>query len=1052
VQLTDGSIPPRATQLALKRQLTPLFAEHFLVFVNRARTSSLWLWVWRDDKTRRPVDQRFDRIQSGELLLQKLSGLFFDYDDLDDDGKASIGQVLDRLNAQFYAEKVTKRFYEDFRKYKDKFITFIQGIESLDNQKWYASVILNRLMFIYFIQQKRFLSGDAQYLQNKFEHCEDNGLNYYRDFLCPLFFQGFALRPGERDAATSRLLGTVPYLNGGLFLEHSHLESDGKLERIHIENAAFKRLLAFFGEYNWHLDERPTRNDREINPDVLGYIFEKYVNQKQMGAYYTKEDITEYISKSAIIPFILDAVARKCPSAFNGDHAVWKLLQLDPDRYIYDAVKKGVEISLPNEIEAGIKDVSKRDGWNKPAREEFALPMEIWREVVARRQRYAEVRAKLAIGEVHDVNDLVTLNLNLRQFIQDVIHDSHDPELLTVIYYTMAGRVPDPEKQSNQEIQPGLSVLDITCGSGAFLFAALNILEPIYEACLSKMQEFLDAEAGNATRKHSHFRRILDEVADHPNPRYFILKSIIVNNLFGVDIMEEAVEICKLRLFLKLASQVDADTNKENLGIEPLPDIDFNIRAGNTLVGYATRTEVEKSAESDMLRRKALPQILEDAETADRAFKLFRQLQTRSGGTAQERAQSKFELQRRLTSLENQLNCFLAEDYQLGLSKRRDAFEAWLKSHQPFHWFIEFYGILHGGGFDIIIGNPPYVEYKEVKRDYRIRGYKTEECGNLYAFAWERSAALVNGAGRIGLIIPVASVCTDGYAALRQVWLASGDLVVSNFNDRPGKLFDGLEHIRLAIVLLTKHKGVRHRVYTTTYNKWLTETREHLFHLLRYTETTSLIRSGSMPKVGSEIESSILAKVSCSPRTLQHFSTGTGRNLIYYTRKLSWFVQILDFVPLIVDGRGRKREPSELKEVRLSTKPERDAFLCLLNSSLFYWFLAVWSDCRNLNKREVLGVPFDFAAANAQDLKKLQQLASDLTADFQKNSKHLEMNYADWGAMTIQCIYPKFSKPILDEIDGVLTRHYGFTAEELDFIVNYDIKYRLGRDTESGEE
>jgi hypothetical protein len=47
--------------------------------------------------------------------------------------------------------------------------------------------------------------------------------------------------------------------------------------------------------------------------------------------------------------------------------------------------------------------------------------------------------------------------------------------------------------------------------------------------------------------------------------------------------------------------------------------------------------------------------------------------------------------------------------------------------------------------------------------------------------------------------------------------------------------------------------------------------------------------------------------------------------------------------------------------------------------------------------------------------------------------------------LTVQCIIPKFSKPILDEIDTVLAKHYGFTAEELDFILNYDIKYRLGR-------
>ncbi len=75
----------------------------------------------------------------------------------------------------------------------------------------------------------------------------------------------------------------------------------------------------------------------------------------------------------------------------------------------------------------------------------------------------------------------------------------------------------------------------------------------------------------------------MKRVEDHPNHRYFILKSIIVNNLYGVDIMEEAVEICKLRLFLKLVAQIERVEH-----IEPLPDIDFNIRAGNTLVGFVS--------------------------------------------------------------------------------------------------------------------------------------------------------------------------------------------------------------------------------------------------------------------------------------------------------------------------------------------------------------------------------------------------------------------------------------------------------------------------------
>ena len=80
--------------------------------------------------------------------------------------------------------------------------------------------------------------------------------------------------------------------------------------------------------------------------------------------------------------------------------------------------------------------------------------------------------------------------------------------------------------------------------------------------------------------------------------------------------MEEAVEICKLRLFLKLAAQVDPDVGKDNFGIEPLPDIDFNIRAGNSLVGYATQAEIEKVAASDLLLKEEVKEVLEAAGDA----------------------------------------------------------------------------------------------------------------------------------------------------------------------------------------------------------------------------------------------------------------------------------------------------------------------------------------------------------------------------------------------------------------------------------------------------
>lgn len=270
-----------------------------------------------------------------------------------------------------------------------------------------------------------------------------------------------------------------------------------------------------------------------------------------------------------------------------------KLLRDNPDRYIYEAVRKGVDIPLPEAISVGINDVSKRENWNQPAEQNYALPTETWREHIARRIRCLELRQRLASGGINSINDFITYNLDIRQLAQDVIENCYDPELIWAFY------------QAIFEIK----ILDPTCGSGAFLFAALNILEPLYEACLERMQIFLDEDFvaidENYAEIFDRFRQILEQADCHPNRRYFILKSITINNLYGVDIMQKATEICKLRLFLKLVAQLEPDVSKPNLDIEPLPDIDFNIRAGNTLVGFTSLDEVRNAIDREINGQKS---------------------------------------------------------------------------------------------------------------------------------------------------------------------------------------------------------------------------------------------------------------------------------------------------------------------------------------------------------------------------------------------------------------------------------------------------------------
>jgi len=641
-------IPDRGTRKKIEHQVARTTLEHLIIFADSQRAEQVWCWARRETGKPVTVPEHFWYASSGNRgFLQKLEAIAFS---LAEENTLTLVDVTTRARAAFDVERVTKRFFDEFTKQHKAFLGFIDGITDVADKEWYASLMLNRLMFIYFMQRKGFLNGERDYLRDRLTQCQrekgtDSFYSFYRYFLLRLFHEGLGGK--ARNPELDKLLGRIPYLNGGLFEKHSIEE---RCPDIAIPDKAFENIFAYFDRYQWHLDERPLRNDNEINPDVLGYIFEKYINQKQMGAYYTKEDITEYISKNTVIPFLFDAAKSKCKVAFDNPDGptVWDHLRDDPDRYIYAAVKHGTALPLPDDIAAGISDVAARTGWNRAAPTEFGLPTEIWREVVARRTRHAEVRTKLAAGEVREINDLITLNLDIRQFAQDVIERCEGPDLLRAFWKSIES----------------VTVLDPTCGSGAFLFAALEILEPLYATCLDRMEAFVadrERSSGKADDNPKGFRDVLKKIEAHPNTRYFILKSIILNNLFGVDIMEEAVEICKLRLFLKLAAQVDPDMKADNLGVEPLPDIDFNIRAGNTLVGYATYAEVEAGAKGDLLRRQELEKIKPRAADLQQAFDAFRIRQVQGDGSVP--IEDKATLRKRLLALEDELNLQLARRY-----------------------------------------------------------------------------------------------------------------------------------------------------------------------------------------------------------------------------------------------------------------------------------------------------------------------------------------------------------------------------------------------------
>lgn len=757
IQAPDGDIPLAAERATVLREISRLHHENLLLFVDANRARSLWVWGKRDGSRLVPRDHPFVRGQTGDLFLGKLAGLVVELAELDGQGKIPVTHVARKLRAALDVERVTRRFFEQYELRHQALVEEIVGLptDPARDRRWYASVLLNRLMFVTFLQKKGFLDrGDFDYLRHALEASGARGENlYFRGFLRTLFFEGFAKPFEQRSPEARALLGEIRYLNGGLFLEH-RIEIDHP--DLDVPDQSFAALFDLFDRFSWHLDDTPGGADDEINPDVLGSIFEKYINQKAFGAYYTRPEITGYLCEETIHRLILD-----------------RLREADPD----------------------------------PARPE-------------RFDSLAELLLRL---------------------------DARQARLLLL------------------EILPKLSVLDPACGSGAFLVAAQKTLLEVYSAVLGFARLSSDATLRAWLKKAE---------AEHPSLSYYLKKRIVTENLFGVDVMEEAVEIARLRLFLALVAS--ARTVDE---LEPLPNVDFNLLAGNSLVGLLHVDPEEFAAHQRQadLFRKSLAVLLEEK---NRLIGIYRHATTYGDDLRAQRD----DIEHRLGEAREVLDDVLLARFTKvrvkveeatwddakgaeGKPKKRPVTFADVRALEPFHWGYELDDILdRRGGFDVVLTNPPWETWKPQAKEFfaehsslvtknkmsiedfekekekllanlevraawlayqarfphvsqwfrkapdyehqtsEVGGRKTSSDLNLYKLFLERAYRLLRPGGRCGILLPTGVYTDLGAKGLRELLFGETEIdhLFGLSNER--FLFDGVDH-RFRICLLTFRRG-----------------------------------------------------------------------------------------------------------------------------------------------------------------------------------------------------------------------------------------------------
>ena len=228
----DGAIPAYPVRRKIEAQVVKRAFEHLIIFVDAARTQQIWQWVKRQaGKPAACREHRFHAGQTGQPLLQRLDSFIFTLED--EASGVGISDVATRAVKTFDVEKVTRRFYDRFQQELKTFRSFVQGIteigQSTDKHDWYASLMLNRMMFVYFVQKQGFLDGDTDYLRNRLKMVQEQSgrlsdsqavgrfHRFYRLFLLRLFHEGLGQPEAQRAPDLAALLGRVPFLNGGLF-------------------------------------------------------------------------------------------------------------------------------------------------------------------------------------------------------------------------------------------------------------------------------------------------------------------------------------------------------------------------------------------------------------------------------------------------------------------------------------------------------------------------------------------------------------------------------------------------------------------------------------------------------------------------------------------------------------------------------------------------------------------------------------------------------------------------------------------------------------------
>ena len=675
------------------------------------------------------------------------------------------------LEEAFNIEKVTKEFFE---KYRD---LFLQIKESLDEavkedeeirkefqEKGISTVdfskkLLGQIVFLYFLQKKEWFgvregqkwgTGPKYFLRELFEkkHCDYK--IFFNDVLEPLFYEALRNDRSHEDHYFSYFNCKIPFLNGGLFdplNDYNWAKTDILLPDTLFSNQIKTKegdigtgILDIFDRYNFTVKEdEPLEKEVAVDPEMLGKVFENLLeikDRKSKGTYYTPREIVHYMCQQSLINYLYTEVNSNQKSRTKEEKIQMKLLGKPEPIQQSLIIKKGSNIISKEDIEKLIK--------------------------------YGDTT-------IENDNHVATKREETK---------------------TYSFRLPENIRKNAEIIDKALKnirVCDPAVGSGAFPVGMMNEIIRARNALTSS----LSLQEEEATKQ--------------PRTIYDFKRHTIQNCLYGVDIEPGAVEIAKLRLWLSLI--VDEEDIEQ---IKPLPNLDYKIMQGDSLISEFMGIDLDNGKQAndntrlfstdeskelyemlkvkknellnqpDTNKKKILKKEIENLiikifeiklqEQKSGYIKKLREIEEKYGQHPVKEEREK-EIKKEKDRLYGKTGFNLEE-----IEKQLRQYTSNQKVRPFFPWKLYFSEVFQEkNGFDVVIGNPPYLGFQGIERSFKklLQKLYTSVSGkyDLYVPFIEKGFYLLRRNGFFVFICPTAFTKRDYGNKIRKFLLENTQLL-----------------------------------------------------------------------------------------------------------------------------------------------------------------------------------------------------------------------------------------------------------------------------------